>query len=94
MATGWETVLCLSLPNQYAQNSVFGHDSAGRSRISQRAELQSEIGGCQPIIWPKRAENCMKTKKIGPEVHVQNFTMQTHHCDFNWVLLGVGHIII
>ena len=22
--------------------------------------------GCQPIIWPKFAENCMKMKKIGP----------------------------
>ena len=22
--------------------------------------------GCQPIIWPTFAENCMKMKKIGP----------------------------
>ena len=25
-------------------------------------------GGCQPIIWPDFAENCMKMKKIGPRV--------------------------
>ena len=37
----------------------------GGSRISQRRH-QSETG-CQPFMWPKIPENCMKMKKIGPE---------------------------
>ena len=27
---------------------------------------QAQTRGCQPIMWPKFPENCMKTKKIEP----------------------------
>ena len=32
--------------------------------------------GCQPIIWPRFAENCMKMKKLDREgAGIQNFIM-------------------
>ena len=38
---------------------------SGRSRISKRGTPTPE-GGCQPIIWPTFAENCMNMKKFWP----------------------------
>ena len=35
---------------------------------------QPKRGGSEPITWPNVAQNCMKTKKIGPG-HLQKFTM-------------------
>ena len=37
----------------------------GGSRTSQREGCEPLRDGCQPIIWPKIPENCMKLKKIG-----------------------------
>ena len=40
-------------------------DISGGSRISQSEGAKLKVG-CQPIIWPKFVENCMKMKEIGP----------------------------
>ena len=44
----------------------------GGSRTSQREGREPHRDGCQPIIWPRIPENCVKMRKIIPRKGIRH----------------------